>query len=385
MTPTNQKSPNEAPASRLERVRELERFALQRLPSMQLGDGVFCHEVVAGDPQPKGRSLRYTLIVLIGLLRAEEHGLEPPVHTGGLRSNILSELSSPTLSPGDFGLALWTESRADGGARKELVRALGQSLGGGRMDTLDSMEVAWIVMGVLEAGARGEIGPGEEILRAAREQLVEKRPAKSGLVTHVARGPRRRFPHFADQIYSLLALAQLARATDDEAALGTARALGDRLLKTQMPNGAWPWICDPIRGGIVEPYEIYSIHQDSMAMMGLHGLSQATDDPRYHAAAVRGLDWNYGKNELGVQMFDPETRMIYRSIRRKQRFHRARQARNAAAAYLRAEPRLAPPEQLEVNRTMRPYHLGWILEAWAGREELAAEPAPEPGAAGSDA
>jgi hypothetical protein len=50
------------------------------------------------------------------------------------------------------------------------------------------------------------------------------------------------------------------------------------------------------------------------------------------------------------------------------------QARNAAAAYFRAGPRLAAPEELELNRAMRPYHLGWLLEAWAGREELARVP-----------
>ena len=140
-----------------------------------------------------------------------------------------------------------------------------------------------------------------------------------------------------------------------------------------MPSGAWPWISDPLRGTVVEPYEIYSVHQDSMAMIGLHNLSQASGDPSFRAAAVRGLDWNFGENELGAQMFDPGAGMIYRSIRRKQRFARATQARNAAAAYAHAKPRLAAASRLEVNRTMRPYHLGWILEAWAGKEELATE------------
>jgi hypothetical protein len=27
---------------------------------------------------------------------------------------------------------------------------------------------------------------------------------------------------------------------------------------------------------------------------------------------------------------------------------------------------------LEVNRTDRPYHLGWVLEAWIGKEDTAA-------------
>ena len=357
---------------RAARVAELKRFALEALPSMQLEDGSFCFEAVREQTRPRGRSLRYSLIVLIGLLRAQGHGLEAPVHTGRLRSRILSELGSVALSPGDLGLALWAESRADGRATDELVGALAQSLNGGsRLERLLSMEVAWIVMGLVEAGARAEIGAGSEILGWARRQLLEKRRDRSGLLTHTARGPRRRLPHFADQIYGLMALCRLALSRGDDDARDAARALGEKLVDLQMPNGAWPWICDPVRGTVVEPYELYSIHQDSMAMLGLNALSEATGDPRYRAAAARGMDWNYGQNELGVEMFDREAGLIYRSIRRKQRFHRARQARNAAAAYLGAKPRLASPRELEVNRTMRPYHLGWILEAWCGREDLA--------------
>ena len=51
--------------------------------------------------------------------------------------------------------------------------------------------------------------------------------------------------------------------------------------------------------------------------------------------------------------------------------HRVQQGRTAARTYLGSKGRYASPEDLEVNRTMRPYHLGWILEAWSGREELA--------------
>jgi hypothetical protein len=359
---------------RADRVRELERLALERLPSLQLADGIFCHEVSGDGKRTQGRSLRYTLIVLIGLLRAEEHGLEPPVHIGALRSRVLSELDSEELTAGDIGLALWAESRADGTAVGELVGALGRRIGTSRsLDSVMTMEVSWILTGLVECGSRGELGDGERILHDAREQLVSKRNLGKGILTHVARGPRRRFPHFADQIYGLLALSQLARVREDASALELTAALADRLIELQMDNGAWPWIYDPVRGTVVEPYELYSIHQDSMAMMGLHGASQATGEERFHDAAVRGLDWNYGGNELGVEMFDREARVIHRSIRRKQRFHRAAQARNAAAAYLRAKPRAADPDGLEVNRTMRPYHLGWILEAWAGREELAGE------------
>jgi hypothetical protein len=375
-----------SPVESLDRVRELERFALERLPSLQLADGVFCEEAVAGEPSPRGRSLRYTLVVLIGLLRAEEHGLEHGFHLGALRSKVLAEIGSKELAPGDLGLALWAESRGDGGAAGELVEALRRKLPRSeRLDAVASIGVAWILIGLVEAGVRGELGEGGALLESARGQLLEKRQAESGLVAHVPRGPRRRLARFGDQIHALLALSQLSRVMDDSDAGQAARALGDRLLELQMPNGAWPWSCDPARGSVVDPYDVYSVHQDSLAMIGLHGLSQATGDPRYRAAAARGMDWNYAGNELGVQMFDPEAKMIYRSIRRRRLSERTGRARRAAATYLRAKPRAASPEELEVDRTMRPFHLGWILEAWAGREELAAEPAPEPGVAGSDA
>jgi hypothetical protein len=353
------------------RVRELERFAFARLPAMQLADGVFCHEVsVADNCRPSGRSLRYTIMVLLGLLRAEDVGIEHSFHSGGLRSRILSELDSEELSPGDFGLALWAESRMDGTASEELVAALTRRLPDGWRGWLPTMEAAWILMGLVESEVRAESPPARALLSEIRAELLEERHLGKGLLTHVGRGPRRRFPHFADQIYGLLAISQLARAEEDAAALELTRQMAERLISLQMRDGAWPWIYDPVRGTVVEPYELYSIHQDSMAMMGLNNATQATGDDRFRLAAVAGMDWNYGRNPLGVEMFDRSVGLIYRSIRRK-RFQRLSQARSAAGAYLRTEPKAAGPEALEVNRVMRPYHLGWILEAWAGREHLA--------------
>ncbi len=360
-----------AAVDRVERVRELERFALRRLPSLQLADGVFCHQVRADAGRPEGRSLRYTLIVLIGLLRAEEHDIEHPFHLGAMRSRILSEVGSTELTPGDLGLALWSESRSGGDAVGELVDALEASLERNGLEGLTSMEVAWIVTGLTEAGARRELGSGERILARCREQLIEERRPRDGLVTHVARGRRKRLPHFADQIHSVQALSQLARIRDDDPALRAARSIGELLLANQMPNGAWPWIYDPLRGTVVEPYELYSMHQDSMAMIGMHGLSEASGDPRYREVAVRSLDWSYGGNELGAQMLDPDARDGL-SLDSPQAALRARPSGTQRRRDLSAR-RTAPadPEELELNRSMRPHQLGWLLEAWAGREHLA--------------
>lgn len=362
-----------ADRSSVERVRELERFALARLPSMQLGDGVFCHEVRAEDGcRAEGRSLRYTTCVLIGLLRAEEHGIEHPFHAGALRARILSELGSDELTPGDYGLILWAESRADGSAAEEVIAALERSLRGRHpLEALVGAELAWIVIGLAETEARAEEAGAARILTAARAQLVEERRSEGGLLLHAARGPRRRFPNFATQIYGVLALSHLARLHEDTAAREAARSAGERLLELQLPDGGWPWIFDAQRGTIVEPYEIYSVHQDAMAPMGMHALTEATGDERFRAAAVYGLDWVFGRNDLGVQMLDREVGMIYRSIRRRESVSRAYLYGRTAASYVRP-PRIKDAKRtLEVNRSDRPYHLGWILEAWAGNEELA--------------
>ena len=359
---------------RVARVRGLERFALAKLPSMQLADGVFCHEVSAENGcRPDGRSLRYTIIVLIGLLRAEEHGIEHPFHTGALRTRVLNELGAEELTPGDYGLALWAESRADGTAADEIVARLERSVAKrSALGALITPELAWILIGLVESEARRESGAGERLLGEARRELLEERRSDSGLLLHGSRGPRRRFPNFASQAYGALALSLLARGRADEHAREAARGIGNRLLELQLPDGGWPWIFDANRGTIVEPYEIYSVHQDAMAPMAMHSLSEATEDARYRAAAVYGLDWVWGQNELGVRMLDPNVGMIYRSIRRRKGSDRAALYGRTAASYVRPPRLKGNPKGLEVNRTDRPYHLGWVLEAWAGKEDAAA-------------
>lgn len=370
----NQRAPGSSTLpDHVERVHELRDFALAKLPSMQLADGAFCHEVDAeAGRRATGRSLRSTLIALIGLLRADERGLEQPFHLGALRARVLAELGAPELTAGDFGLALWAESRSDGGAEDEIVALLDRALPGtSPLDALSGDELAWVVIGLTESEAAGQDGAGEQILASAREQLLG-RATESGLFAHVTTGPRRRFPNFATQIYAIQALAKLARFRDDTEARLAAQAAGERLLSLQLPDGGWPWLYDSVRGTIVEPYAIYSVHQDAMAPMAMHGLSEATGDERYRAAAVYGLDWIWGRNELEAQMLDRDTGMIYRSIRRRERLDRAYLFGRTAVSYVRSPKLKDARKTLEVNRTDRPYHLGWILEAWAGREDLAA-------------
>ena len=140
------------------------------------------------------------------------------------------------------------------------------------------------------------------------------------------------------------------------------------LLRLQLPDGGWPWLYDAETGRIVERYEIYSVHQHAMAPMSLLELAEAAGEERYADAARAGLRWIEGTNELGVQMADPRARMIYRSIRRRRPLDRLLLYANTASSRLAGRSLMASGGAVEVNAVCRPYELGWLLEAWCGRE-----------------
>jgi len=347
------------------RVRELVAFALEKLPSMRVGDGAFCYEVEAPGLEPRGRSLRYSLICLLGLQRAQAAGLEVPIEPSELRDVLMDQIDSPEMTPGDLALLLWADSRAETSAMDAIGYRLHKRLGADLPD-LEGLELSWVVIGAAEAGAH-------ELCDRALERQLGRASAPGRLFRHRDSGRRARFPNFATQIYGVLALAVAARnGHGEDRALATARRVAGRLLELQRPDGGWPWIFDAERGRVVEPYEVYAVHQDAMAPMALLELSEVTGDAQYRDAAIRGLDWIFGENDLRREMLDRDAEILYRSIRRKRGVDRALLYANTATT-MAAKPLLAKAKgPLEINPTDRPYHLGWILEAWAGREPTSA-------------
>jgi hypothetical protein len=331
---------------------------------MRLDDGAFCYEVTAPALVPSGSSLRYTLICLLGLQRAKAAGMDVPVDPDELRDLVMDRIDEPEMTAGDLALLMWADSRAGMSRLDAIAFRLHRKLGADLPD-MEGLELSWLVIGAAEAGAY-------ELCDRALERQLERASAPGRLFTHRDSGRRARFPNFATQIYGVLALAIAGRnghATDR--ALATARRVAGRLLELQRPDGGWPWIFDAKRGTVVEPYEIYSVHQDAMAPMALLELSELTGEPQYRDAAIRGLDWIFGQNDLGREMLDREAGILYRSIRRKPGFDRALLYANTATSSVGRAALSGLRGPLELNPTDRPYHLGWILEAWAGREAVA--------------
>lgn len=322
---------------------------------MQLEDGSFCLDFVQGDPVPKGRSLRYTLMTYLGLLKADQSGLAHGFDLGRIAGAF--DLSTPDLRAGDLGLLLWAAARGGlGGADEVLDRLEGTDLA-----ALEGQELAWVALGAIHQQV--------PVAHRALEQLLGNQSG-SGLLRHGGAGRRSRFPNFATQAYGLTALATAARLGLDDRALPAARRVADRLIELQLPDGGWPWLYDAERGRTVERYELYSVHQHAMGPMALLELHAAGGGEQYAEAARHGLAWIHGRNELGANMVDEGEEIILRSIRRRRPFDRLVLYERTAAA-LAGVSRDRSGRLLELNRTCRPYELGWLLEAWSGRESLA--------------
>ncbi len=346
--------------------------AIRFLHRMQRDDGLFCLERVRGERTPHGRSLRYSLMTYIGLAKAEGSGLEHDFDLDGIRAALWAELGSPELHPGDFGLYLWADAvRGPAVEADDLVaRAERAFAAAGGLPAHEGQEVSWLVLGLaLHDVARGSDG-GARLLRAALDELAGRLDPATGLLYHYGGShPRRRFANFATESYGTLALAAAAK-NGDERALAAARAVADRLIALQLPDGGWPWLYDVRRGGVVEPYEVYSVHQHAMAPMALLQLAEASGESRYAEAARHGLRWIDGHNELGLEMVDEREELIYRSIRRRRPLDRTLLYANTAASFLLGHGLARTGHRVELNATCRPYELGWLLEAWCGRENF---------------
>ncbi len=349
-------------------------FALDVLPTLRLPNGLYCFDRAIERPELRGESVRYSLMVWLGLHTAQSAGLTVAEDLDALLGRCLHH---PDLTAGDLGLLLWCDSRRGHPDADSLVDRLDAATGGvGALDPLAGMEIAWMLIGLAhQHRSRGLSDRGRATFGRVLSHLRTKRSSRSALFAHQGtRHPRSGLPNFATEIYSVMALTAIANAELDDAALGEATRLADALVSMQRPDGGWPWLFDAARGTVVEPYEVYSVHQDAMAPMALLALGELTGDDRYEGAARRGLTWCYGHNELTVGFYDAEQRFAHRSLRRRAPRDRVALWANSAGSRTIGRTIFGDDDRLELNATCRPYHLGWVLEAWAGR--LGSEPSP---------
>jgi hypothetical protein len=240
----------------------------------------------------------------------------------------------------------------------------------GSLPPLSAQDVGMLASGTIAMatadGGRWR-GAADALVACIRHNLHE---AASGLFYNQARGVRRRFSSFASQVYPNLALYQYAEAFGADWALRMANGASAKLIALQGRRGEWAWFYDVASGRIVDFYEVFSVHQHGMAPAFLHhAVAHGVPDAR--AALVRGFQWLFGDNEMGVSMLRAPEHMFYRSQARRGELGRPwrRAARSIGNALLGRSDAVERHGALALRRECRSYELGWALWSFGGRSD----------------
>jgi hypothetical protein len=335
---------------------------------------LYCHRLrhsEAGLVQ-EGISHRYTLMTLLGLFRGEAAGLTCPINNRAVLGGLVRD-TAWIENIGDLGLLLWTcavvspERLHEIFSRGNLETAFDHSheIREGR-----TMELAWFLSGL----AHARLALPHELqdltdLAQRTYQLLRKNQGEQGIFGHTSRKGkisyflRARVGSFADQVYPIYALSKFSQAYGVPTALEMATRCADAISRVQGTMGQWWWHYDAASGRAVEKYPVYSVHQQGMAPMALFALEEA-GGMDYSESINRGLHWIAGHNELLCDLRHASG-LVWRCLSHGRRY---KVYLERAQGFLGLETNTKSGDDLEILKECRPYELGWLLYAFAGRK-----------------
>jgi hypothetical protein len=358
-------------AASIEQILPLALNGLQPMfsPARQL----FCHRLVRTRHGllAEGLSPRYSAMTLLGLNR---YARQTPAFAVPELAAALVRDASWLEGIGDLGLLLWTCAEIVPELLDECVvrtTATGALERSAEARTGATMELAWFLTGVAKVvlAAPAQRWKWHQVAQACYE-LLRRNQGSAGFLGHRASrtGPlgwiRGRIGSFADQVYPILAFTHFAEAFESGSALTAAQACAQAICAAQGPLGQWWWHYDARNGRVVQRYPVYSVHQDGMAPMALFALGRATGQD-FSEPIMKGLNWIYGLNELGQDMRDLPAHVIWRAIRFSSR---ARLLQQEFRFWRQSTFDGTSAPGLTVLHECRPYHLGWLLYAFAGHQ-----------------
>jgi hypothetical protein len=308
--------------------------------------------------EPYDDALRYTITCLLGLQAAGAGDRGRIAAFAGRHATAIER-------PSDAGLLLVLIPRS--AWAEWLVRRAGTTLTANR-GGLNTQDLAWMLWGAVTAAREGVRG-AEPLSHALFERLAGYAEPRTGLPHHLPVRRRAGLVSFGAITYFLRAVHEYAALTGEPGARALfARGLRSTL-RTQLPDGGWPWLLHAATGKVLERYPIYTVHQLSMSLLflvpALDTGALGDDEP-----LERSVAWATGKNELGVAMVSDEPPFMARAIERRDRWQRPQRYVRAAVARAGRSDRPAPYRTLRLNRVSHSYEWGWLLFASAERAAL---------------
>lgn len=312
--------------------------------------------------------LRYTINTLLGIQQALQfYPLD--WNLDQLIAQFLQVNRAAITNPADCGLMLALLARTNHPCQPEFHSQIQNILKGKNAGSLSAQELGWMLFGCTTAARlsqhQSDVALADELYQIIRDRLVVP---KTGLPRFSLSGARRRCTSFGGVVYVLMSLAEYGNAFQHQPALDLFRHAATTVIGLQGPQGEWPWFIDAERGVVLDWYQVYSVHQDSMAMLWLLpaldlGMEQA------RPAIERSYRWLFGNNQLAAAMIEREPFFIHRSHRRDESLERPRRLlRSGIGLLLRRPGQFRSTGGIVLNPECRSYQIGWILYAWSGRE-----------------
>jgi len=325
-----------------------------------------------GEWKLSGVSLRYVAISQIGIARWIDCHLADETYLPNLWPRIVDNRDR-IKNIGDLALALWAGLTSKADNCKMFADALSTGWQS-QANTCNAVELAWVLQACTLA-VRGDNDFQvylQPLMEEAKDRLLSLfKPQHSLFQRHnrasFGQAISRRIACFADQVYPILALCTYGRFFEDNQCIEIAQKTVERICQLQGPLGQWWWHYDTAKGQVCEEYPVFSVHQDAMAPMAIMASDRLTG--QNHSREIeRGLRWLWGQNELNECLVLYDAGLIWRDIEKREPAKISRSVRALlCVANLKLLHTLAGRSFLgfRVNRECRPYHLGWILYAWA--------------------
>jgi hypothetical protein len=372
MNSSQQQNPSKLPGAIHPDLCELNRMSVRGLVPMFVAEKqLFCYRLVR-TPQgmvSEGLSPRYTIMTLLGLRELERTGARTPFDTNAIYASFSQDMSW-IHGAGDLGLFVWLAAVF---APDQLNSVLGRCKLETALDRYTdarearTMELAWFLAGLSHAALACPEKVSElKNLAGKTCQLLERNQGKCGFFGHlsttksVAGFFRGRIGSFADQVYPIYAMSKYAVAFHLEAPARSALRCARAICDAQGELGQWWWLYDSKSGRVSSKYHVYSVHQQGMAPMALIAAEEATGQS-FQEPIEKGLRWIYGANELGEDMRDHSTNLIWRCIYPEQKYGKYMNVLRSMVGIPSAEFSAA---DLKILYEDRPYELGWLLYAF---------------------
>jgi hypothetical protein len=270
-----------------------------------------------------------------------------------------------------YGTALWAAAELGVSLPDDVTAELGKFIRNrDNWKKFRAQDLGMILIGICEQKIRGNT-EYDDVASDLFAHLDRYFTAPSGLFYDQASGLRKNFSSFATLTYLTTACYHYGTAYNSARALQLADTATLKIISLQGRNGEWPWFYYADKGIVVDPYEVYSVHQHGMAALFLE-FAERRNVVGAHDALIKGFNWIFGQNQFERPMMVPERGMFYRSIIRRGELasSRKRAMRAILNGITNKSEGYTDPADLTLRLECRSYELGWILYSFGTRTDV---------------